>query len=258
MGKLAGKVAWVTGGGTGIGRAGAEALAAAGARVAVSGRRPEPLEDAARAITAAGGEAMALPLDVMDADGVAAAAASIAKAFGDVDILVCSAGLNVGKRRYHEMSVADWHLVIDANLNGVYHCIHAVLPAMRKQRDGLLITISSWAGRHNSYIAGGAYGAAKHAVSAMSATINIEEGRYGIRSCCIEPAEVATEILDRRPVPVSAEERARMLQPEDLGATIRFVAEMPAHVCVNDILISPTWNRAYIGGPDHYPGPPRD
>jgi NADP-dependent 3-hydroxy acid dehydrogenase YdfG len=258
MGNLDGKVAWVTGGGSGIGRAGAEALAAAGARVAVSGRRQDALDAVIAAIADAGGEAVAVPLDVMDADAVAAAHRRIVDDLGTVDILVNSAGLNVGKRRYREMSVADWHLVIDANLNGSYHCIHAVLPDMRRQRDGLIVNISSWAGRHNSFVAGPAYGAAKHAVSAMSATINIEEGRYGIRCCCIEPAEVATEILDRRPVPVSQEDRARMLQAEDLGATIRFVAEAPAHVCFNDILISPTWNRAYIGGPDQFPGPPED
>ena len=74
--------------------------------------------------------------------------------------------------------------------------------------------------------------------------------------CSLEPAEVATEILDRRPIPVSDAERARMLQPNDLGETIRFVAEMPAHVCLNEVLISPTWNRSHMGGPDFFPGLP--
>ena len=72
----------------------------------------------------------------------------------------------------------------------------------------------------------------------------------GIRACAICPAEVATPILDSRPIPPSAEERAKMLQPDDLGAAIRWVAEQPAHVCVNEITISPTWNRIYIGAPD--------
>ena len=68
----------------------------------------------------------------------------------------------------------------------------------------------------------------------------------GIRACALCPAEVATPILDRRPVPPSAQDRARMLQPQDLGGTIRFIAELPAHVCINQLIISPTWNRMYI------------
>jgi NADP-dependent 3-hydroxy acid dehydrogenase YdfG len=97
-------------------------------------------------------------------------------------------------------------------------------------------------------LVGAAYNGSKHAVVSLSETINIEECKNGIRACAICPAEVATPIMDRRPVPPSAEERAQMLQPEDLGRTIRWVAEQPPHVCVNEILISPTWNRIYVGG----------
>ena len=84
------------------------------------------------------------------------------------------------------------------------------------------------------------------AVTAMTETINMEECMNGIRACAICPAEVATPIMDRRPVPPSAEDRSRMLQPEDLGNTIRFIAELPAHACINQLIISPTWNRMYI------------
>ena len=80
----------------------------------------------------------------------------------------------------------------------------------------------------------------------MTETINMEECANGIRACAICPAEVATPIMDRRPVPPSAQDRARMLQAEDLGSAIRFVAEMPAHACINQLIISPTWNRMYI------------
>jgi NADP-dependent 3-hydroxy acid dehydrogenase YdfG len=195
-------------------------------------------------------------VDVADSEAVLAAAENIRVELGEIDILVNSAGINLPKRRYSEMKLGDWQMVIDANLNGAYNCIHAVLPHMRNRGDGLIINVSSWAGRHDSYVAGPAYGASKHALSSMTATINLEEGRYGIRCCSLEPAEVATEILDRRPVPVSDEERTRMLQPDDLGETIRFIAEMPAHVCLNEVLISPTWNRSHMGGPDWFPGPP--
>ena len=197
-----------------------------------------------------------VPIDVADSDAVLVAADKIRAELNQIDILINSAGLNLPKRRYSEMKIGDWQKVIDANLNGAYNCIFAVLPEMRDRGDGLIVNVSSWAGRHDSFVAGPAYGASKFAMSSMTATLNLEEGRYGIRCCSLEPAEVATEILDRRPIPVMDEERARMLQPDDLGETIRFIAEMPAHVCLNEVLISPTWNRSHFGGSDWYPGLP--
>ncbi|WP_428928424.1 SDR family oxidoreductase [Marinibacterium sp. SX1] len=235
---LDGKVAWITGGGTGIGAAGARALAEAGARVVVSGRRAEPLEELAREI---GGEAIAL--DVADAGAVDRAVAQI----GPVDILVASAGTNVPARSMAEVETEGWQRVVDVNLNGVFHAARAVMPGMRARGGGVLMLVSSWAGRHATRLTGAAYNASKHAVVALSESINTEEGANGIRSTAILPGEVATDILQTRPVPPSREQMDRMLQAEDLGATIRFVAEMPPRVCLNEILISPTWNRFYLG-----------
>ena len=109
-----------------------------------------------------------------------------------------------------------------------------------------MIHISSWAGRFVSRLTGPAYSAAKHGLVAMSYAINQEEFRNGIRSTVICPGEVATPILDERPAPVSAEDRALMLRPEDLAHTIMHVATAPQHVCINEIVISPTWNRGYL------------
>ncbi len=250
MGQLDGKVAWITGGGTGIGAAGAEAMAADGAEVIVSGRREAPLRETAETIRAAGGAAIVEPLDVADAAAVQAVADRIGERFGRLDILVNSAGLNPTKRHWSDVSIAGWDQVIRVDLDGAYYCCRAVLPMMRAQRGGLVINVSSWAGRHVGYVTGPAYTAAKHAMVAMNHSLNMEECANGIRACVICPAEVATPILDSRPVPVSAEDRAKMLQPEDLGQTILFVARMPSHVCLNEILISPTWNRAYLGAAD--------
>jgi NADP-dependent 3-hydroxy acid dehydrogenase YdfG len=133
--------------------------------------------------------------------------------------------------------------VVDINLNGAFNVTHAVLPYMRQQGDGLIINVSSWAGRYDSYLTGPAYNATKHGLLAMSAHLNLEEGKHGIRGTTICPGEVNTPILDKRPVPVPQEEKDRMLQEGDLGETILFVARMPAHACVNEILISPTHNR---------------
>jgi len=253
---IEGKTVWVTGAGSGIGRAAVNSLVRAGARIALSGRRVDPLEKTLEMIQSINGSGIVVPLDVADSQAVLVAADKIRTELNQIDILINSAGLNLPKRRYSEMKIGDWQKVIDANLNGAYNCIYAVLPEMRDRGDGLIINVSSWAGRHDSFVAGPAYGASKFAMSSMTATLNLEEGRYGIRCCSLEPAEVATEILDRRPIPVPDEERARMLQPDDLGETIRFIAEMPAHVCLNEVLVSPTWNRSHFGGTDWYPGLP--
>jgi len=247
MATLAGKVAWVTGAGTGIGLAGAEALAEAGATVVLSGRRQEPLDAAVAKI---GGTAEAAPLDVAERDAVERVAQGILERHGRVDILVNSAGFNVPNRFWANVTTADWDRVIGANLNGTVYCIHAVLPAMRAQKDGLVINISSWAGQFHTYLTGPAYNASKHGVVALTMSLNMEECANGIRACAICPGEVATPILKNRPVPPSAEDMARMLQPEDLGRTIRFVAELPAHACVNELIISPTWNRIFLGATD--------
>ena len=112
--------------------------------------------------------------------------------------------------------------------------------------DGLMIQISSWAGVYVPLLTGPAYTAAKHGLVALSESINQAECVNGIRSCCINPGEVATPILNNRPVPVTDEDKAKMVQSEDMGETILFVARLPASVCVNEILISPTWNRGYV------------
>ena len=119
---------------------------------------------------------------------------------------------------------------------------------MRSRKDGLIINISSWAGRYASPLTGPAYNATKRAVIAVTESINIEECRNGIRATSILPGEVATPILEKRPVPPALQERARMAQPEDLGHAILFVAAMPARTCVSELIIAPTWNRLVIGG----------
>lgn len=246
MKRLEGKVAWVTGAGSGIGEAAAIALAAEGASVVLTGRRSEPLQAVAQRITQSGGRAAVQAGDMMDAARVSAIAAQILDSQQRIDILVNNAGLNITARSWAELTPANIDQVVGANLSGAFYAVVAVLPAMRKQQDGLLIHTASWAGRFVSKVSGSAYTAAKHGVVAMSYTINQEEFRNGIRSTVICPAEVATPIMDKRPVPVSAEDRARMLQPADLASSILHVALAPKSVCINEIVLSPTWNRSYL------------
>jgi len=247
--ELKGKVAWITGGGSGIGLAGALELAKAGAHVVISGRT-QRTNDSGLAQLKAVGSAEALLLDVADQKAVVQAAADIEKRRGRIDILVTSAGTNIGggKRNFATMTPDGWDDVVRINLNGLFYCCHAVIPGMRARKDGVIINISSWAGRYASVLTGPAYNATKRAVIAVSESINMEECMHGIRATSILPGEVATPILEKRPVPPSKEERARMAQPEDFGKAILFVATMPARSCVNELVIAPTWNRFYVGG----------
>jgi NADP-dependent 3-hydroxy acid dehydrogenase YdfG len=246
MTKDAKRVAWVTGGGSGIGEAGAEALAADGFIVVVSGRRKDALDTVVAKIASTGGQAEAIALDVSKAEAVTAAVQKILAKHGRIDLLVNSAGINVPKRNWADMEIEGWDRLVEINLNGVLYCMRAVLPAMRAQQDGVIINVASWAGRHVSKMAGPAYSTTKHAVLALTHSFNMEECVNGLRACCLSPGEVATPILKLRPRVPSAEEQARMLQAEDLGRTIAFVASMPPRVCMNEILISPTWNRGFV------------
>lgn len=243
MQDLNGQVVWVTGAGTGIGESGAIKLAEAGCKVVVSGRRPEPLEALVDHIVAAGGIASAEPLDVASRDDVQSVVDRIVERHGRIDIGVFSAGINVTDRNWPVVTTDAWDDIINIDLNGAFYCCHAVLPGMREQGGGLVINISSMAAKGVSALTGPAYISAKHAMNAMTASLLVEERNNGIRATAICPGEVATPILDARPVPVSDEDKARILQSEDLGDLILFVARQPPHVTLNEILITPTYNR---------------
>jgi len=243
MQELKGKIAWITGAGTGIGAAAARALVHAGMQVVLSGRRREPLETLAAEL---GASTSARPLDVADKAAVAVIAAEIISRFGRIDVLVNSAGLNARNRNWHNVTLDDWDRVIRVDLDGSFYCSKAVLPTMVAQGGGLIINVSSWAGKYTGILTGPAYSAAKHAMNAMTESLNMEAGIHGVRACALCPGEVATPILDSRPVPVTAAEKARMLQAEDCGEIIAFIARMPAHVCINELTVSPTWNRSFV------------
>jgi NADP-dependent 3-hydroxy acid dehydrogenase YdfG len=242
---LTGKVAWITGAGSGIGEAAAIALAREGCAVALTGRRREPLEKVAGQITKAGGKALVADGDLGAQETAGRIAARLVKEFGRLDILVNNAGGNIPERQWTKLTPERIKYMIDINLNGAFYCAVAALNIMRPQKDGLLIHTASWAGRFVGLVSGSSYAAAKHGVVAMSYSINMEEFQNGIRSTVLCPAEVATPILDLRPKPVSPEERARMIQPQDIANLIVYVAKQPATICVNEVIISPTWNRGY-------------
>ncbi len=243
---LKGQVAWVTGGGSGIGLAGAIELLKAGAHVVISGRNAATNASALAQLQALG-SVEALTLDVTDKDAVRATAQQILARHGRIDILVNSAGTNATQRNFNVLTTDSWDDVVAINLSGLFYCVHAVLPAMRQQGGGLIVNVSSWAGLYASKLTGPVYNTTKRGVLALTESINMEECTNGIRATSLLPGEVATPILDKRPVPPSKEVRERMVQPEDMGRAILFLAQMPARTCINELVISPTHNRFYTG-----------
>jgi NAD(P)-dependent dehydrogenase (short-subunit alcohol dehydrogenase family) len=241
---LNGQIAWVTGAGTGIGEAGALALARAGMTLVLTGRRREPLDAVAKRIAADGGTATVETADVANAAAVRTVADAIGQKFGRLDVLVNNAGLNIPERGWGKLKPDGIAAVINANLAGAFYVAQAALPLMRG-RGGVMIHTASWAGRFIGPVSGPAYMAAKHGVVAMSHSLNLEEGRNGIRSSVLCPGEVATPILQNRSPPETPEAMARMLQSDDMGSLIAYIARQPAHVCINEVVISPTHNRGY-------------
>ncbi len=243
MEPLTGKIVWITGAGSGIGAASARALALAGAKVVLTGRRREKLAQVAAEI---GDRAVVEPGDVSDAGQVQAIVDRIVATLGRIELLVANAGVNVQKRSWAELTPEAIDYLVQGNLNSVFYCISAVLPGMRARKEGQIIVTASMAGRFINTVSGPGYVAAKHGVVALCHTVNMEECGNGIRCSAVLPGEVATPILDLRPVPISSEERARMVQPEDVADLVRYIATLPSRVVINEVMICPSWNRAYI------------
>jgi len=241
--KLSGKNALVTGGGSGIGRGIAECFAGEGAQVVIVGRTADKLEVVRKAAGDDGQRIFARVADARDRSSVAAAVAWTTEQLGSIDILVNNAGTNVARRAIKDLSPEDFELMIDTNLNGPFYFVHAVLPQMRERGEGLIINISSTAGVRVSELAGGGYSASKFGLAALSLQIGLEEGKNGIRSCMICPGEVNTPILDRRPVVPSAEQRALMLQPEDLAQAALLIATLHPRATIPEMIITPTIQR---------------
>jgi len=229
----------VTGGGSGIGRAVAVGFAQEGAKVAICGRRESLLEETA---TLAEGPEKILyrAADIADSASVNAFFDWARRAIGEPTILVNSAGVNVRRRSMAELDPSDWQRLLQINATGAYLAIRAVLPAMRSKRSGVIVNISSVAGKRAAELGGVAYNASKFAMTALGTSVALEERHHGIRVTNIYPGEVDTPILTERPTPVSDEHRAKILQPEDVAAAVLFVCSLPERAHVPELVIKPT------------------
>jgi NADP-dependent 3-hydroxy acid dehydrogenase YdfG len=239
MGKLTGKIALVTGGGSGIGAACAQLLLQEGARVAIAGRNQAKLDEVAEEL---GNpiDLISVAADVSQQMQVVLLVANVAnKLGGPIDILVNNAGTNLKERAFRELTPEAWDRLMRTNLDGAFYCIHAVMPSMIARQDGVIINIVSIAGKRATPLGGVAYAASKFGMAALGLGVGAEEKDSGLRVCNIYPGEVDTPILQFRPTPVTQEHRQRMLQPEDVAEAVRFVAIQPKHVSIPELVIKP-------------------
>jgi NAD(P)-dependent dehydrogenase (short-subunit alcohol dehydrogenase family) len=236
--RLRGKTALITGGGTGIGWGIAKALAVEGCRVAIAGRRLSVLQQAADSVKA-DPQILCHEVDVADRNSVNKLFAWAAKSLPPLDIVVNAAGVNIKTRMMSDMQPEQFDHVMAINSTGVYNVLYAALPPMRQRHDGLIINISSISGLRAAPLGGVAYNASKFAATALATPIGGEEAKHGIRITSIFPGEVDTPILEHRPQPVSAERRASMILPEDVGQMVVAVALLPPRAHVPELVIKP-------------------
>jgi NADP-dependent 3-hydroxy acid dehydrogenase YdfG len=233
------RVLWVTGGGSGMGRAAAIAAAASGWTVVVSGRRADALDETVALVEQTGGTALAMPLDVRDRLALRTAREAITERFGRLDGLVLAAGRNAPARRWDDQDLDTFEDVIATNLTATTAAIDVALLSLRAT-GGVVVVISSYSGWTFQPGAGVAYSASKTALGSIVRTLNQQEQ---VRACHLCPGDVATDFLAQRPVIPDEAARSVMLTADDIGRAVLFVLDAPAHVRVDELVISPVSQR---------------
>ena len=229
MADLQGAVAVVTGASRGLGRAIAEELGSAGAKVVVNySRSKEPAEEVARKVEEAGGEAAVVQADVSDAEQAKRLIDETVERFGRVDVLVNNAGITQD-RLLRKMSVEDWDKVVNVDLNSCYYTVHAALPHMTEQESGKIVNISSFVGEAGN-VGQANYAAAKAGLLGFTKTAALELARYGITVNAICPGFIGTDMVNA--IPEDVQEKLlktiplrRFGQPEEIAKAVRYVVE---------------------------------
>ncbi len=231
---LAGKVALVTGGSRGIGRAIAMKLASLGADVAICGRDAAKLEEAAAALRAFGGRAESFRADVTKASEVAELVRNVEAKLAPIKILVNNAGMGLFGP-VHEKTEEEWDRLMNANLKSVFLVSRAVVPGMIRNAGGDIINISSLAGK-NVFAGGGVYCASKWGVQGLSGCMAEELREHGIRVSTICPGSVATEFSGRGP-----KDATKVLRPEDVAHAVAMLATQGEQSFLSEVQLRPLW-----------------
>lgn len=237
-----GRTTWVTGAGSGMGRAAALAAAETGRAVALSGRRVDRLDEVAAVVRAAGGHALVVPGDTQDPGWARSAVEAITRDSGRIDELVLAAGLNSPQRRWDDQTMEGFESVVATNLLGPTRVVDAALPALRVL-GGTVVVVSSYSAWAFQPGAGVAYSASKSALASLCRTLNVQEAEHGVRATHLCPGDVDTDFLAHRPVEPDAAARAVMLKPCDVARSILHILDAPPHVRIDELVISPLSQR---------------
>lgn len=228
--------ALVTGATEGIGRATAFALGRAGYRVGVCARTASRVDAVVAALQAEGIEAAGAAADVSDPAQVSRAVGQLVAALGEVGLLVNNAGILVA-RPFEELTLEEWDATMATNLRSLYLMTRAVLPPMRRRREGTIVNVASLAGR-NGFVGGTAYTASKHGVLGFSRSLMLELRKEMIRVITICPGSVDTALLRDQPMLLS--DPGRILRPEDVADAILHAVRLPDRALVSELDIRPT------------------
>lgn len=229
-GRLAGKVAVVTGGSSGIGRAIAVRFAAEGARVVIAARDRARCEAVASAITGSGGDARAIPADVSVEEEVEHLVDATVEALGRLDLMVANAGIGVWKP-VAETAVSEWERTLATNLTGAFLCARAAFRVMKRQRCGTILAVSSVAGV-DAWVGTGTYSASKFGLRGLMKALSDEGEPCGVKASTICPGMVDTPLIGAR-----GRQRAELIAPADVAEAALYLATLGPNVVVHDLIL---------------------
>jgi serine 3-dehydrogenase len=245
MSSLKGKIVFVTGASSGIGRSCARVFAREGASVLIAARRADRLKNLAESLAADFGvRCHAFALDVRNQPAVERALAALPDEWKEIDVLVNNAGLSRGLDKFHEGLISDWDEMIDTNIKGLAYVSRAILPGMVARGRGHVVNIGSIAG-HEIYPGGNMYCASKFAVMALTRGLRLDLNGTNVRVSTVDPGMVETEFSEVR-FHGDKERAAKVykgftpLSPDDVAEAVLFCANRPPHVNISEMIVMPT------------------